>query len=289
MEAPRARIGFTLIELLVVIAIIAVLIALLLPAVQKVREAANRAQSTSNLRQIGLALHSCHDSHTAFPLVSGPWRGVPGTNPDDPDLLLHRSLFFSLLPFIEQKNLFDVIIAGTPGLTTDSLVKLYVSPADPSGDGKTGGISYAANYQLFQASERHPWTYASMRSMSQDGTSNTVMLGEIYQNCNLVPRRWANTGVGAGVNTSPSFNRLSPVDPTVLNPLLQVFQAAPRISGTGSSPPVCAPTLAQTPHSSGMLISLGDGSVRGVQASISRETWRRVCAPQDGGVSTGDW
>ena len=92
----RIRSGFTLIELLVVIAIIAILIGLLLPAVQKVREAAARVQCENNLKQIALACHNCNDVFKRMPPQSGTFAGA-----------YFAPLMFHLLPYIEQKNVWD--------------------------------------------------------------------------------------------------------------------------------------------------------------------------------------
>jgi prepilin-type N-terminal cleavage/methylation domain-containing protein/prepilin-type processing-associated H-X9-DG protein len=214
----RRRSGFTLIELLVVIAIIAVLVGLLLPAVQKVREAANRMKCQNNLKQIGLALHNYHDAMNKFPYGKGPSYGatVPGA-----PVYARWSPHALLLPYIEQSNLYNSINFAyppeTPGMGNGALnfmppyqnpnningaasqtqVSTYLCPSDPTPppDAWPGQNNYLANLGttfMCDLGDSNPSTldpgdfptgvfyYLSSVAIADitDGTSNTVFFSE---------------------------------------------------------------------------------------------------------------
>jgi prepilin-type N-terminal cleavage/methylation domain-containing protein len=203
------RSAFTLIELLVVIAVIAILIGLLLPAVQKVREAAARAQSQNNLKQMGIGIHNCHDTHGKLPPCQGAFPG--DTNSVNWNANFNPSKFgtlqYFLLPFIEQENVYkSPQVNGAPGSTANSLhtanswwidrggkIKTYQAPGDPSmpasgtgwatGDDNAprGLTSYAANWHVFRGGWDEDWQTGGVSSIPRslpDGTSNTILIVE---------------------------------------------------------------------------------------------------------------
>jgi prepilin-type N-terminal cleavage/methylation domain-containing protein len=304
--APRH--GFTLIELLVVIAIIGVLIGLLLSAVQKVREAANRMMCGNNLRQLGLAAHQYHDVYRHLPPGMGytplVTNGVWGHH------------FFHLLPYLEQGNLYERALGSVP-LTTGPVtiywpgnnsvysqpVPTFLCPSDPSvGPGgvvKVNGISwgassYAGNGQVSAPMPHNPQGKTCLLAIT-DGTSNTILYAEKYALCTSTSMSldggnlWAYCASGV-------FDLPPPMEPPykLYHP---GFGGGPYTKGSGSKFQVqpspflcnCDPRRASTAHASGMLVCLADGSVRTLGPSMSGTTWWAAVTPAGGEVLGSDW
>jgi prepilin-type N-terminal cleavage/methylation domain-containing protein len=275
-----SRRGFTLIELLVVIAIIAVLIGLLLPAVQKVREAAARMSCGNNLKQMGLAINN---------YASGNQDKLPNLAPVyySAQPLATDCFWGQLLPYMEQQNLYNQASGGNIVVLGTQYVKNYLCPSDSSGNngvpttGNTGvaGTSYAPNYGLFGQNyvAKNTGTYGYLPKYTvgniPDGNSNTVAVTERIMSYTAATTYSNNAWVPyASGSTTASF-------------ITYLSGSVPQVNVKPNS---ATPTYPNSPHTTCQVL-LMDGSVRGIAGSISTTTWGYAMTPDDGQVLGTNW
>jgi prepilin-type N-terminal cleavage/methylation domain-containing protein len=293
--------GFTLIELLVVIAIIAILLALLLPAVQKIREAASLLSCRNNLKQIGLAMHQYHDSQRSFPVGyydPTPWPALdngPGWG---------WGAF--LLPYLEQSNLYQQIRfdldVGDPAnaAVRSTFLKIFSCASDPA-DSTTfsitdgGSNSWTLAYGNYVACNGNdgvddfttpPHTGAFVRAITgyriadiTDGLSNTFFVGD--RTSKLSYSTWVGGPTGA----------LNPFMQAPGNYGAEVTLLMCHAGVTGpNTPGVFDADSTSSPHQLGVPFLFGDGSVHFISTGIDIATWMALATRAGGeAISGGDF
>jgi len=303
MSIRRCRAAFTLIELLVVIAIIGILIGLLLPAVQKVREAASRMSCSNNLKQLGLGLHNYESSFQKLP--SGYLSATASLNGEN--LGSGWGWGAQLLPFIEQDNLFRQIntkldiLDSTHATVRTRVMKTFRCPSDtPTGEtftvrNESGTVlcdlafaNYVAcggNYEVSRGPQLN--TGIGLRNSGyrltdiQDGTSNTLFLTE-RESKRSPNTTWVGAVTG-GINP--------PLNPGLDDELGQTFI----LTQTGEVDEARMPNNslahvedASSRHTGGVMAVFGDGSVRFIRDSIAPAQWVGLGTRQ-GGEVLGDF
>jgi prepilin-type N-terminal cleavage/methylation domain-containing protein/prepilin-type processing-associated H-X9-DG protein len=295
----RRESAFTLIELLVVIAIIGVLIGLLLPAVQKVREAANRIKCTNNLKQMALGMHNADQTIGSLPPACGFWPGKvnwwggPGyyAAPFGPPVLANALIF--VLPYVEQQANWDAFPTANSWFGSLNTPSIFVCPSDSSwhvGCRWWGNLtSYASNPAVLGC---HGWGWANQTCSGgppsnlasiPDGTSNTIMFTEKYaeigdistnaNGCNFFDYCWGPSGSTSWAGPFVSWDTTT----IALTPQAGV-------------PPLLADMRrANSGHTGVVMVAMCDGSVRAVTPDISSTTWKNAQLPNDGQVLGPDW
>jgi hypothetical protein len=279
------RIGISMVELLVVLALLGFLLALLLPAVQKVRQAAARAQTLNNLKQMALALHNCNDVYKRLPPAFDKFAGFKTP----------ESVHVYLLPFIEQDNLYRQYLNGQGKDLDKQIIPVFTAPADPSLVPPAAGVQdLAANLRVFSDKGLKTKFDAPMPALGRvepgsaripatfvDGTSNTMVFATRYGVCGEGGSRYAsppNTNSAAFFGQNPAKVKASPTNVSatyLLHP----------------DPAKCPPTplMAHSFGIYGIEVALADGSVRVVSARVSPHTWNAAVQPNDGETLGDDW